>query len=66
MLFEVAMIQHPTEKEQEAGEQEKLVLGPIAVVAKDAQGAAVAAVMQNKDKISCDISRLQVLTRPFA
>ncbi len=65
MLYEVAIIQVPSQKEIENGEQEKLVLNPTAVIAKDESGAAVVAVMQNKDKISCDMSKVQVLVRPF-
>lgn len=66
MLYEVAMIQHPTQKEKEDGAQEKLVMTPEAVIAKDEQQAAVAAVMKKKDTLECDMSRIEVLVRPFA
>ncbi len=65
MLFEVALVEQPTPKDVESGAQEKLVMAPTAIIAKDNQSAGVAAVMQNKDKITCDISRVQVLVRPF-
>lgn len=65
MLYEVALIEMPTKKDSEEGAQEKLILNPTPVIAKDEQSAGVAAVMQNKDKIECDISRVQVLVRPF-
>ena len=65
-LFEVALIQQPSEKEREEGAQETLVMSPTPVIAKDQQTAGVAAVMQNKEKITCDIARVQVLVRPFA
>lgn len=65
MLYEVALLQSPTKKEQEEDTQEVLILGPIPVVAKDEQSAGVAAVIQNKDKIECDIARVQVLVRPL-
>jgi len=44
---------------------ERLILGPKAVIANDPQGAAIAAVQGNGD-LNADISRLEVLVRPFA
>lgn len=66
MLFEVALIQKPTKKELEEGQQEKLILAPTAVIANDDKSAGVQAVMQNKDKIQGDLARVEVLVRPFA
>lgn len=66
MLYEVALIQQPTQKEREEGAMETLIMAPTPVIAKDEQSAGVAAVMQQKDSIKCDISRVQVLVRPFA
>lgn len=65
MLYEVALIQQPTHKERENGVQEVLILPPTPVIAKDDQAAAVAAVMQHKDKIGCDMGRVDVIVRPF-
>jgi hypothetical protein len=69
MLFEVAILEKPTKKEiEENGTVERLVFGPKAVVASDAQGAAIAAVLDNGDSslAKIDRSRMQVLVRPFA
>lgn len=68
MLFEVAILQKPTKKEIDEGTaQEKLVFGPTAVVARDAQSAAIAAVMGNGGTpLVLDMSRAEVLVRPFA
>lgn len=63
-LFEVAILERPTKKEAEEGAQETLVFGPKAIVANDAQSAAIAAVMGESVKV--DRSRMVVLTRPFA
>ena len=65
-LFEVAILEKPTKKEAEEGASEKLVFGPTAVVARDQQSAAIAAVM-GKD-VPSDIARerMEVLVRPFA
>lgn len=66
MLYEVALIKKPTKKEIEEGGQELLILPPTAVIANDDKSAGVQAVMQNKDKIKGDLSRVEVLVRPFA
>jgi hypothetical protein len=63
-LFEVAVIEHPTKKEREDGAQDKLIFGPKAVIAKDAQSAAIASVMGQDLKM--DPERIEVLIRPFA
>lgn len=66
MLYEVALIEKPTKKEQEDGKTEKLILPPTPVIASDHKSAGVQAVMQNKDKLTCDLSMVEVLVRPFA
>ena len=64
-LFEVAILEVPSKKESEEGATEKLVFGPTAVVAKDSQSAAIAAVMGGEKPI-IDMAKAQVLVRPFA
>lgn len=66
MLFEVALVQKPTKKEAEDGIPEKLILPPTAVIAADDKAAAVQAVAANKDKVPGDLTRVEVLVRPFA
>lgn len=65
-LFEVAIIEKPTKKAAEDGASEKLVFGPKAVIAADAQSAAISAVMDGEGMTGIDRSRMEVLTRPFA
>jgi hypothetical protein len=65
-LFEVAILEKPTRKEAEDGASEKLVYGPKAVVARDGQSAAIAAVMDGDVPTTIDKSRMEVLVRPFA
>lgn len=65
MLFDVAILQKPTKKEAEDGAAEKLVFGPKAVVARDAQSAGIAAVMGSTDLKDVDMARCEVLVRPF-
>jgi hypothetical protein len=66
MLYEVALIEKPTKKEMEEGKTEKLILPPTPVIANDDKSAGVQAVMQNKEKLTGDLSRVEVLVRPFA
>lgn len=64
-LFEVAIIEKPTKKEIDEGTGvEKLVFGPKPVVARDGQSAAIAAVMGGEAP-KVDMSRAEVLVRPF-
>jgi hypothetical protein len=67
-LFEVALLQKPTKKELEEGTgKEELLFGPKAVVARDSQGAAIMAVLdEDFEKLDIDMSRVEVLVRPFA
>jgi len=67
-LFEVAILEMPTKKEIEDGTGiEKLVFGPKFVVAKDAQSAAIKAIMEDVSKAQdIDKNKMQVLVRPFA
>jgi hypothetical protein len=64
-LFEVAILEKPTKKEAEDGKGERLAFGPKAIIAADAQSAAIAAVL-SEDKIDVDRQRMEVLVRPFA
>lgn len=66
-LFEIAIVQQPTKKEAEEGTGvEKLLFGPKAVLARDAQTAAITAVTGSDAPQGLDMSRAQVLVRPFA
>ena len=65
-LFEVAVIQKPTKKEAEEGGIEKLLFGPRAVVARDAHAAAIGAVMGGEMPKDADLTRIDVLIRPFS
>jgi len=64
-LFEVAILRKPTKKEVEEGQTETLVFGPKAVVAKDPQGAGIAAVLSGDVPKDMDMNRAEVLVRSF-
>jgi hypothetical protein len=66
-LFEVAVLVNPTKAEIEAGKGQVLALKPTAVVARDSQSAAIAAVLDNPTAlVDVERSRMEVLVRPFA
>ena len=65
-LFEIAILEKPTQKQREDGASEKLVFGPKAVVANNEQDAAISAVMDGGLPAGLDRSRMEVLIRPFA
>jgi len=63
-LYEIAIIEKPTKKQEEEGATEKLVFGPKAVVARDPQAAAIGAV--SGQTTAFDLNRIEVIVRPFA
>jgi hypothetical protein len=65
-LFEVAVLQRPTKKEEEEGAIEKLVFGPKSVVARDPQSAVLAAILSGEKPADFDMTKAEVLVRPFA
>ncbi len=65
-LFEVAILEEPTTKQiEDEGVQERLVFGPKAIIARDAQSAGIAAVLDSPSEIKVEKSRMRVLVRPF-
>lgn len=65
-LFEVAILEEPTKKEQEEeGKQEQLKFGPKPVIARDEQSACVSAVLECSEEIKIEKSRMRILIRPF-
>jgi len=66
MLFEVALVQKPTKKEENEGKLEGLLVSPECYIAQDTHSAAAKAIMKNKDKIEKIIDKVEVLVRPFA
>ncbi len=71
-LFDVAVIQKPSKKEvEENGASESLILGPLSVIAKDAQSAAIKAIgkydpsARQPGQPVFDLDKCEVLVRPF-
>lgn len=65
-LFEVAVLSKPSKKESDEGRTDALLLPPTAVVAKDAQGAVLAAAAKAPEVFKdLNLERVEVLVRPF-
>lgn len=64
-LFEIAILQTPTKKEREDGGMETLIVAPEAIIAKDKETAAMAAV-RRPEAAGIDLNRMEVIVRPFA
>ena len=62
-LYEVAIIEHPTKDEADAGAIETLVLAPTAVAARDEKAAAILVARDREFEV--DANRMEVLVRPF-
>lgn len=66
MLYEVAVVEHPTKEQAKEGVSEKLIFGPKAVVASDDRNAAIAVVIDNAaDFANVAKNRMEVFVRPF-
>jgi hypothetical protein len=66
MLYEVAIVEKPTDEQAKNGACEKLIFGPKAVVASDDRNAAIAVVIDNAaDFAQVAKDRMEVLVRPF-
>ncbi len=65
MLYEVAVIQKPTVKERESGELEKLLIGPVTLVASDERSAALRVTLDHAKSMPKNLASVEVLVRPF-
>ena len=65
MLYEVAIVEEPTNKSKDSGQIEKLLLPPTPIIAKNEQAAKLAAIKKIK-LADTDTERLAVLIRPFS
>lgn len=62
-LYEVVILEKPTEKAAKSGAAEKLIYGPKPVIAKSEQAAVLHVMLNGKPKF--DIDRAEVIVRPF-
>jgi hypothetical protein len=67
MLFQVAVVERPTEKEEEDGAVEKILVEPTTIVAKSQNAVAMKIVQEHSSKLrDADPDRVDILIRPFA
>lgn len=64
-LFEVAIIEHPTDDEAKEGKLERLVFGPKAIIADNDQNAVIVAVFGEIPFPQFSRDRAEVIVRPF-
>lgn len=64
-LFEIAVIQTPTENEHKNGVEEKLVMHPTAIIAKDKESAVLTAGQLFVLPAGASMEQMKVLVRPF-
>ena len=62
-LFEIVILEKPTENDAKEGGQERLVFGPKYYVAKTEQASVLMAMRDETPKF--DINRAEVIVRPF-
>jgi len=64
MIFWVAIVKEPKEKEQKDGKLEELILSPEIIIAKDEKSAAIKTIKKAELKDE-DIDQIKVVVRPF-
>lgn len=67
-VFDILIVEHPTKKQREDEDAlERVVAGPLQVVARTPQGAAYKATREAAEKLKgANEDRIEVLVRPFA
>jgi len=65
-LFEIAVIENPTESARKDGALEKIIIPPKLVVSANEQSAGFDMLLDNAEKLQkVDKARMQVIVRPF-
>lgn len=64
-IFQYAVILHPTEKEEEEGQNSLLVVDLKTVLAKDEKGAFIRAGREIPEEYLDRLDRIEVAVRPF-
>jgi hypothetical protein len=66
-VYSVVVIEHPTKKDKDDNDtDERIVFGPVCIVAKSLSQAGTKAILQNTSLLSeADPERLEVLVVPF-
>jgi hypothetical protein len=64
-LFQYAILWHPTEKQQDDGQQSQVLVGITTVLAADHQKANVLAARAIPDGYLNQLAQVEVVVRPF-
>ena len=65
-LYEVAILEEPTKKEERDGVLEKLMFGPTPIIAKNFESAGAVAVMEMGSGVKINKNKMRIIVRPFA
>lgn len=66
MLYEVAVLEIPTAKEEAAGKEESLLVAPTCTIAEDDRSAAIAVAIERAAQLEgVPPSKRRFLVRPF-
>ena len=65
-VFEVVVIEEPSQNKKNEGELETLIFGPVIVIAANSDSAKSIALVENAHLLKdMPIARMKVLVRPF-
>jgi hypothetical protein len=65
-VYEVVVIEDPTEDEAKAGKLAVLKLGPAVAIGSSPENAMVKLIKDNASRLPEDMGRVRVFIRPFA
>ncbi len=65
ILYEYAVIWHPTKEQEEKGEKSKILTSPTTILAKDQATAQMYAVRGLTSDQASDLDQIQIAIRPF-
>jgi len=64
-VFEYVVIFHPTEKEEEEGKVDELIVGVTQILAKDLSAATMRAARKIPEKFESQLDQMEIAVRPF-
>ncbi len=65
-VYEIVVVEEPTEEEAKKGISPKLLLGPVAAIGNSPEQAMVSLIKKNSDTLPEDMGKVRVFIRPFA
>jgi len=65
MLFQYAAILQPTKKEEETGEEAKIIIEPTTILAKDEKVVTMKVVRKIPPEYESKLEHIDIVIRPF-